>query len=128
MRPIQFITFDLIYISDYSVTFDFALQADIRSQAREQRPVRRVHVDTTQLDRQNHKFELSVVQPPNDYSADKTKYYQLKQLEHSPQDMKVIFPWRVLPEKKMVEICCSLPNFLTSFRRKSPVFATLFRC
>jgi len=73
------------------VTFDFAKQADLLAQAREQNPVRRVHVDTTQLDL-NHKFELSVVQPSNDYSPDKTKYYQLKQLEHSPQDMKVIFP------------------------------------
>jgi len=72
------------------VTCDFALQAEFLAQAREQRPVRRVHVDTTQLDL-NHKFELSVVQPPNDHSPDETKYYQLKQLEHSPQDVKVIF-------------------------------------
>ena len=50
--------------------------------------MRRVHVDTTQLDLK-HKFELSVVQPPTDYNADETKYYQLKQLEHPPQDAEV---------------------------------------
>ena len=60
-----------------------------RSQAGQQFPVRRVHVDTTQLDL-SHKFELFVVKPPNDYNADETKYYQLKQLEHSPQDVEVI--------------------------------------
>lgn len=58
-----------------------------RSQAGQQHSARLVHVDTTQLDL-NHTFELSVVQPPNDYSAEETKYYQLKQLEQSPQDME----------------------------------------
>ena len=51
--------------------------------------MRCIHVDTTQLDL-NHKFELSVVQPPTDYNADETKYYQLKQPEHSAQDVEVI--------------------------------------
>ena len=59
------------------------------SRAGQQHPVRHVHVETTQSDL-NLKFELSVVKPPNDYNADETKYYQLTQLEHSPQDMKVI--------------------------------------
>ena len=71
------------------------------TRAGQQHSVRRVHVDTTQLDL-NHKFELFVVQPPNDCSAvEETKYYQLKQLEHCPQDMKVIFQRRVLPEKRI---------------------------
>jgi len=88
------------------------------SQAGQQHQVRRVHVDTTQLDL-NRKFELSVVQPPNnDDSADETKYYQLKQLDHCPQDMKVIFPRRVLPEKKLVEVCCPLPKTLNLFQTK----------
>ena len=60
-----------------------------RSQAGQQFPVRRVHVDTTQLDLK-HKFELSVVQPPTDYNVDESKYYQLKQLQHPPQDVEVI--------------------------------------
>ena len=77
------------------------------SQAGQQHTARVVHVDTTQLDL-NHKFELSSVQPPNDYSADETKYYQLKHLERSLQDIKVIFPRRVLPEKKMVGVYCPL--------------------
>ena len=74
------------------VTCDFVLPKNIlirRSQAGQQFPVRRVHVDTTQLDL-SHKFELFVVKPPNDYNADETKYYQLKQREHSPQDVEVI--------------------------------------
>ncbi|XP_020632584.1 uncharacterized protein LOC110069397 [Orbicella faveolata] len=58
-----------------------------RSQSGQQHQVRRVHVDTTHLDL-NRKFELSVVQPPNDYSPEETKYYQLKQLKHSPRDME----------------------------------------
>ena len=70
------------------------------TRAGQQHSARRVHVDTTQLDL-NLQFELSVVQPPTDYNADEIKYYQLKQLEHSPQDMKVIFQRRVLPEKKI---------------------------
>ena len=65
------------------------------TRAGQQHPVRRVHVDTTQLDL-NLKFELSVAQPPSDYSAEETKYFQVKQLEHSPQDMKVIFQRRVV--------------------------------
>lgn len=67
------------------------------SQAGQQHSAKHVHVDTTQLDL-NHKFKLYVVQPPNDYNADKTTYYQLKQLEHSSQDMEpeVRFPRRVL--------------------------------
>ena len=76
------------------VTCDFILLKNLlirRSQAGQQQSVRRVHVDTTQLDH-NHKFELSVVQPPNDHNADEsTKYYQLKQLEHFAQDVEVIF-------------------------------------
>lgn len=60
------------------------------TRAGQQHSARRVHVDTTQLDL-NLKFELSVVQPPNDHNADETaKYYQLKRLEYSPQDVKVI--------------------------------------
>ena len=70
------------------------------TRAGQQHSARRVHVDTTQLDL-NLKFELSVVQPPSDFSAEETTYYQLKQLEHSPQDKKVIFQRRVLPEKKI---------------------------
>ena len=75
-------------------TCDFILLKDIllrRSQAGEKQSVRLVHVDTTQLGL-NHKFELSVVQPPNDHNADETaKYYQLKQLEHFAQYVKVMF-------------------------------------
>ena len=74
------------------VTCDFVLLENIlirRSQAGQQQPVRLVQVDTTQLEL-NLKFELSVVQPPNDHKADETaKYYQLKQLEHSAQDVEV---------------------------------------
>ena len=85
-EPIQSI-FPLIIVN-----CEFVLLKNIlirRSQAGQQQSVRLVHVDTTQLEL-NHKFELSVVQPPNDHNADETaKYYQLKRLEHSPQDAKV---------------------------------------
>ena len=67
--------------------------------------MRLVHVDTTQLDL-NHKFELSVVQPPNDHNADETaKYYELKQLEHSPQDVEVILV------KTSIQLLCEATAF-----------------
>ena len=87
-EPIQSI-FQLVI-----VTCDFILLKNIlirRSQAGQQQSVRLVHVDTTHLEL-NHKFELSVVQPPNEHNADESaKYYQLKPLEHFAQDVKVIF-------------------------------------
>ena len=89
-EPIQSI-FPLVIVT---CDFKFILLKNIlirRSQAGQQQSLRLVHVDTTQLEL-NHKFELSVVQPPNDHKADESaKYYQLKPLEHFAQDVKVIF-------------------------------------
>ena len=86
-EPIQSIFPLVIVICDFILLKNISIR---RSQAGQQQSVRLVHVDTTQLDL-NHKFELSVVQPPNEHNADETaKYYQLKQPEHFAQHVEVI--------------------------------------